>query len=565
MTNRPRKDTGPAARPLTKRQQAWQQREANVQRRVVLAIGGAIGLALLLIIGGIVWDRLLVPGRTVIAVNGQELSRGEYDRILRTQTLAQMAQSLQFTKLLGPNASFGENQGSFTQQVVEANSRLATLGTPRGLREPTDDTVVSSWIDQQLIAEKAKADFGIDPAQGEVDQEIVARLGSLLEEPAPLTSTTELTATAGVTMTSTAGETDEAPSPAETAAASDASVATAEATASTETTPAGGPTQTPAPTASPTASPVAEVATDKVAQIVKVLHDEYEAILQDLPQGATSDLTTPHATEADFAAALRAQYRDDLIRTRVKEKLVPTVNEDDTTPPEQINARHILLKVPKPEPTPTVTPTVEDSTATATAEATATTEETATAEPAPTPTLAPEALEELFAERKAEIDRIYEQVKANPDQFAELARQYSEDDTNKEQGGDLGSFGRGQMVGPFEEAAFALKENEISAPVRTEFGWHIIQRLPEDPEAKLSRQRDAAFDTWVAELRASATIVPAPTPTATEIPLPSPAVTEPAAEGTSTSPAAESTGDAAPEGTADVEPEATTEATTAAP
>ena len=564
MTNRPRRNPAPESRPLTKRQQAWQQREANVQRRVVLAIGGAIGLALLLIIGGVIWDRLLVPGRSVIAVNGQELTRGDYDRIVRDQTLAQMAQSLQFTKLLGPNASLGQDQGSFTQQVVEANSRLATLGTPRGLREPTDETIVSSWIDQQLIAEKAKSEFGIDPSQGEVDQAIVERLGSLLEEPAPLTSTTELTATAGVTSTSIAEEAD-ATAAATTAAGTEA---TAEATPVAEQTAASGPTGTSAPTASPTASPVAEVATDKVAQIVKVLHDEYRAILQDLPQGATSDITTAHASEADFAAALRAQYRDELIRTRVKEKLVPTVNEDDATPPEQISARHILLKVPKPEPTPTATAAPEDAGATttagetATAEATAAGEETATAQPAPTPTLSPEALEALFAERKAEIDRIYEQVKANPDQFPDLARQYSEDDSNNQQGGDLGSFGRGQMVGPFEEAAFALAENEISAPVRTDFGWHIIQRLPEDPEAKLSRQRDAAFDTWVSGLRASATIVPAPTPTATELPMPSAVATEPAVE--DAAPGAEMTS----EGTAEAAPEATIEATpeaTAAP
>ncbi|MGC8568097.1 MAG: peptidylprolyl isomerase [Candidatus Micrarchaeia archaeon] len=60
--------------------------------------------------------------------------------------------------------------------------------------------------------------------------------------------------------------------------------------------------------------------------------------------------------------------------------------------------------------------------------------------------------------------------------FSKLAEQYSIDSSRK-RGGDLGIFSRGQMVKPFEEAAFKLKKGEISGIVKTQFGYHIIKRL----------------------------------------------------------------------------------------
>ncbi len=84
---------------------------------------------------------------------------------------------------------------------------------------------------------------------------------------------------------------------------------------------------------------------------------------------------------------------------------------------------------------------------------------------------APTAHDEIQAE--TEIRRILDEARKGED-FAELARIYS-DDTSAQQGGDLGFFGKNRMVKPFEDAAFALAPGQISDPVKTQFGWHIVK------------------------------------------------------------------------------------------
>lgn len=74
--------------------------------------------------------------------------------------------------------------------------------------------------------------------------------------------------------------------------------------------------------------------------------------------------------------------------------------------------------------------------------------------------------------------------------FAELVRQYSEDPGTAAQGGDLGFFGRGQMVGPFEDAAFSLEPGQVSELVETPYGFHII-RVEERQLPDFESNRDA--------------------------------------------------------------------------
>ncbi len=86
--------------------------------------------------------------------------------------------------------------------------------------------------------------------------------------------------------------------------------------------------------------------------------------------------------------------------------------------------------------------------------------------------------EEEINQKKEKIDEIYAKVTAKDADFTALARQYSEDKESAKRGGELPAFGAGKMVEEFETAAFALEnDGDISAPILTDYGWHIIKRL----------------------------------------------------------------------------------------
>lgn len=76
---------------------------------------------------------------------------------------------------------------------------------------------------------------------------------------------------------------------------------------------------------------------------------------------------------------------------------------------------------------------------------------------------------------KKKADQVYQEARQNPGKFAEMAKKYSQDPGSAAQGGDLGMFGRGAMVKPFEEAVFQMTVDELRGPVQSDFGYHIIK------------------------------------------------------------------------------------------
>ena len=90
-------------------------------------------------------------------------------------------------------------------------------------------------------------------------------------------------------------------------------------------------------------------------------------------------------------------------------------------------------------------------------------------------------------------EKTAKEVKAKLDKgedFAKLAKQYSTDTGSAQKGGDLGWFGAGKMLPEFETAAYKLKKNEISAPIKSQYGYHIIQLLDKKEKESYEKMKD---------------------------------------------------------------------------
>lgn len=103
----------------------------------------------------------------------------------------------------------------------------------------------------------------------------------------------------------------------------------------------------------------------------------------------------------------------------------------------------------------------------------------------------------ILVKEKAKADEIAAKLKAGGD-FVALAKEFSTDPGSKDNGGDLGFFGKGQMVPVFEETAFKLNKGEVAAPVESQFGWHIIKT--DDKRTKQPPSFDSLKERIIASL-----------------------------------------------------------------
>jgi peptidyl-prolyl cis-trans isomerase C len=233
-----------------------------------------------------------------------------------------------------------------------------------------------------------------------------------------------------------------------------------------------------------------EVEAKKVTASEKEIAEVMEAMKSQLPAGTTLD-EIMKKNQID-AAKMRDEIRMNIKvnklveqalggKIKISDKEVTDFyekNRDKFTKPETVHARHILI------------------------------------------TRVPEDTEKIRAEKKAKAEDLRKKLVAGAD-FADLAAKNS-DCPSKQAGGDLGTFARGQMVKPFEDAAFSQEKNAIGPVMETDFGYHIIQVLDHqtqelmklDADAKKriityleGQKRQGAFDGIVKRLKAAANIV----------------------------------------------------------
>ncbi|MBI1298189.1 hypothetical protein GC175_24910 [bacterium] len=447
----------------TRKQTRVRMRSQERNRKLMLIVGSALLVALILVTIGIVNETVIRPRSVLASVEGRPIvTRDFWERTwLRQSELQSQLQQLQIF-----STQFGEQgQSIFASQIAQLN---ATLSSPLSL----GTQVINQMIDEKIVQIRAE-ELGISVSDEEVDESLrdeVAAGQNALTVP-------QATATAEAAVAATATAELFTPTPELPAVITE----TVELTETLEITDSAVITE-PA-----TVVETAEVPTPEPPTILTdELYQEGLATLEDNLQEIAG------VSLAEYREIVRVQLLTDKLREQIGEELVPGTEE-------QVNTRHILITV---DETATLAPT-EEITGTEGITDTAAITGTALVTDPVTGFYLPPSGGLSDADALALAQQLRERILAG-EEFATLAGEYSQDPGSGANGGNLDWVGRGAFVSEFEDVAFSSPVGEVSEPVRSQFGYHLIEVLERDEnrpkdEGQLQQERAQAFQQWLQE------------------------------------------------------------------
>ncbi|HWQ84274.1 MAG TPA: peptidylprolyl isomerase [Anaerolineales bacterium] len=443
-------DTPKEKIPQTKKHLARQQRE-DMQRRYLL-IGVAVILVAVIgvILYGFLYEGPIQDSRAIVTVNGDKVTTKQFEglvRYTRYSLIQNAANTYQLAQMFGTDPSI---QSSILSQMSQTQSQMeSSVVGQQMLDRVTNDLLIRQEAERR----------GITVTEAEIDKSFQEAFGYFPDGTSTPTATLEQIPTSTysplqMTVMAPTATLDPTVATATAEALSAAATATAQAAPATAMpevaitpTPEVTPTQIPTATSTPSGPATATPTLAPTATATPYTLEGYQNLYRESITGFKDNYAI---SEADLRYVIESQ----LYYFKVFEAVVAELDVPRTQ--EQVWARHILL------------------------------------------------------ETKEQAEEVMSLLEGGMD-FAVLAKTYSTDTSSKDQGGDLGWFGTGFMVAPFEEAVFALEPGQVSEIVETDFGFHIIQSLGKE-ERPLSAEdyqaeQTAKFEEWLAAQKEAATIV----------------------------------------------------------
>lgn len=481
--------------PVQPRRVSRREREARQRRRLYVGVAAASALVVGILLFSTLNEYVFKPRAVVVSVDGVEIRRRDYWKVRSVDLINQINQYQQFAQLVDAS-----QQQQYITLAQQASDDLDDVWGSTDL----DETTLNRMIEDQVYLQNME-ELGLEVTDADVDTYILTQFQPAEAPLVPSTPTPTLIPQRAEWATQTAeaeaqgGDGALTPTPIASSGAGPivddaAGAPVASPVAPSVGMPPSGIAASPVDVASPVASPsagdtgfISAGGTAGLASPVPV--DPQGTPLAspvaspDDPAAATT-AATPNPDQAlqtaeagyeayqdgvfDRAHLSEGDYRRLVARPAVaRDEVRAALTADVGQTAEQVHAKHILVD---------------------------------------TQDLA---------------NSIYAGLQEPNANFEQTAIDQSNDTSTAPNGGDLGWFARGQMVDPFEQAAFSLDVGAISEPVQSEFGWHIIKVYERDPNRALSDQqleqyRENIVNDWLAQQRGSmdisSDIEPSPTP-----------------------------------------------------